>query len=101
MNINIINTLLRILNHQFLIPVQHLNLKYKFYQDLQMNYLEQMEMLLYVEKEFRIDIEDKEINKLIRVNDLVHCIENHVKYDAQFKTNTDTNLKLKKAAPNA
>ena len=87
MNINIINTILRILNQQFLIPVQHLNLKYKFYQDLQMNYLEQMEMLFYVEKEFKINIEDKELNNYL--NDLNEEYLECFKTDFHFSIEAD------------
>jgi acyl carrier protein len=92
MNINIIAKLVRILNCQFLIPIKNLNANYSFYKDLQMNYPEQMEMLFYVEKEFKIDIDDRELNGLVTVNDLVNCIENHVNYT--FSSNPENGYRI-------
>ncbi len=75
---NIIDTLVFILNRKFLIPINNLNGGYNLNKDLGMNQWEQMEMLLYVENEFRIQIEDKEIHSLQTIQDVVACIEKHI-----------------------
>ncbi len=75
---NIIDTLIFILNQKFLIPITSVNGRYNLKKDLGMNQWEQMEMLLYVENEFRIQIEDREIHSLQTIHDVVACVEKHI-----------------------
>ncbi len=77
MNLAIINRLLAILNRKFLIRILSLNGRSRFYNDFGMNQWERMEMLVYIENEFNIDIDEREIDSLHTVNDLIACIKRH------------------------
>ncbi len=71
------SALLDILHTNFLIHIEHLSYRLNLSKDLGMNQLEQMEMLYYVENEFNINIDDREIPKINTVGDLVHTVKKY------------------------
>lgn len=73
----ILDSLLRIFNRQFLIHINQLSERHNFSRDLGMNELERMEMLYYVENEFHINIDDREVKKISTVADLITTVQKY------------------------
>ncbi|MFN0049244.1 MAG: acyl carrier protein [Cytophagales bacterium] len=71
------NALLHILHTNFLIHIENLSYHLNLTKDLGMNQLEQMEMLYYVENEFNINIDDREVAKINTVRDLVNAVRKY------------------------
>lgn len=74
---SITTALLEILHRNFLIHVEKLSNRLNLSKDLGMNELEQREMLYYVENEFNIQIDDREVAKINTVGDLVNTVRKY------------------------
>jgi len=77
MNKSISNALLGILHNNFLIHIEKLSYRTNLSKDLGMNELEQNEMLCYIENEFNINIDEREISKINTVGDLVQAVRRY------------------------
>lgn len=71
----ILDVIRKILESHFLIRVGYLNPRAELSRDLGMNSYELMEMLLYVEDQFHIEVKNDEAVKIKTVGDLVYCVQ--------------------------
>jgi acyl carrier protein len=77
MNTQILSSIRKIFAKHFMFRPYRLSYKQDLYKDLSINRYELNEMLLYVESEFHIEIDDKEVPAIHTIGDLVYCVEKH------------------------
>ncbi|MES2387599.1 MAG: acyl carrier protein [Bacteroidota bacterium] len=77
MNTRIQSKIGRIFNRHFLIPRQAVRPRIKL-QDLGLNNMEQMEVMLYLESEFRIALSDRDVQDISTVGDAIAAVERYV-----------------------
>jgi acyl carrier protein len=70
----------RILRKNFLIKIRKPLPKVNLVKDVQFNPMEFLEMIFYVENEFKIELQDSDLNRIHTVGDLVQCVQ---KYSTQ------------------
>ena len=66
----------RIFKQHFLIPRNQVRAGKKL-KDLGLNTMEQMEVMLYLESEFRIDLDDRDVQQIQTVGDAIACVERY------------------------
>ncbi|MDX2191141.1 MAG: acyl carrier protein [Bacteroidota bacterium] len=77
MNRQILNTIKQIFEKHLMLHAPKFTYNQDLHKDLYINEYELNEMLLYVENEFHIQIDDREIPSLHTVGDLVYCVQKH------------------------
>lgn len=77
MNTQILSTLKQIFKEHFMLTPNRLSYRQNLSKDLSINQYELNEMLLYVEDQFHIEIDDREVPYIHTVGDLVYCVEKH------------------------
>lgn len=66
----------KIFKQHFLIPRSEVRSGKKL-KDLGLNTMEQMEVMLYLESEFRIDLDDRDVQSIQTVGDAIACVERY------------------------
>lgn len=67
----------RIFKSHFLINIRKPIAQANLVRDMQINPMEFLEMILCVEKEFGIELQDKDLQQIQTVKDLVQCVERY------------------------
>ncbi|SFC89266.1 acyl carrier protein [Flexibacter flexilis DSM 6793] len=73
----------RIFKKHFLIPSTAIK-KNKRLNELGLNIMEQMEMMLYLETEFDINLDDREVQSIQTVGDAVSCVRQHLNVSVAY-----------------
>ena len=67
----------RIFKSHFLINIRKPIAQANLVRDMQINPMEFLEMIFYVENEFNIELQDNDLNKIHTVGDLVQCVQKY------------------------
>ena len=67
----------RIFEKHFLINIRKPIAKADLVKDMQINPMEFLEMIFYVENEFEIELQDNDLQKIHTVGDIVQCVQRY------------------------